>query len=84
MAANHALSPVGSLDDVKNEIINHITEGSCTCFKLKLPLGCAAFQSDCPPELLGTQLSDNENDVHIFFFISAMYYNTSASIMSFT
>jgi hypothetical protein len=34
MAANHGLSPLGTLNDIKNSVMKHISEGAYTQFEV--------------------------------------------------
>ena len=55
-AAAHGLSPLGTLDDIKNTIVHHISEGMfhrCT-----LP-ACAMMQLEYPP---GVMHNSNDHD----------------------
>ena len=65
MAAGHGLSPLGTLDKIKNTIMAHISEGVCSRFQVTLPPACAKLQADCPNEL--SQMPDNDDDMRMFF-----------------
>ena len=68
MAAGHGLSPLGTLNDIHNLIILHITEGTCSQFQAILPPACIKLWTQCPNEF--SEMPDNNlgttNDMHIF------------------
>src|ERR1700733_10311914 len=75
MAASHGLSPSGTLDDLRNSIVSHITEGACTQFETILsPPACAEIRTQCPDEF--SKMPDSESDATFtcmrVFFLSQL------------
>ena len=68
MAAGYGLSPLGTLNDIQNSIILHITEGVCCRSQAILPPACAKLWAQCPNEFseMPDSNSDTTNEMHIF------------------
>jgi hypothetical protein len=71
IAASHSLSPLGMVNDIKCSVVAHIAKAECTQLSETVPVlppACIKLQEDCLSEL--SQIPDNQNELHIFFFIS--------------